>query len=85
MQVLLGDFNAKVGRTNIFKPTLLNRKLHRDSNDNGVRQVNFVTPKDLVVNFKMFSHRNIHTYTCNSPDGTNHNHIGHILIDMRAH
>jgi hypothetical protein len=42
MKILLGDFNAKVGRENIFKPTIRNESLHQNSNDNGVRIVNFV-------------------------------------------
>jgi len=33
MKILLGDFNAKVGRENIFKPTFRNESLHHDSND----------------------------------------------------
>ena len=41
MKILLGDLNAKVGRENIFKPTIGNKSLHQDSNDNGVRIVNF--------------------------------------------
>ena len=45
MKILLGDFNAKVGRENIFKPTIVNKSLHQDSNDNGVRLVNFATSK----------------------------------------
>ena len=40
---LLGDFNAKVGRENVFKPTIGIERLHKDSNDNGVRIVNFAT------------------------------------------
>jgi len=43
MKILFGDFNAKVGRENIFKPTIENESLHRGSNDNGVRTVNFAT------------------------------------------
>jgi len=43
MKILLGDFNAKVERENIFKPTTGNESLHQDSNDNGVRIVNFAT------------------------------------------
>jgi len=41
MKMLLGDFNAKVGRENIFKPTIEQESLHQDSNDNGVRLPNF--------------------------------------------
>ena len=43
MKILLGDFNAKVGRGNTFKPTIGNESLHQDSNDNCVRIVNFAT------------------------------------------
>jgi hypothetical protein len=53
----------KVGRENIFKPTIGNESLHQDSNDNGVRIVNFATLKNLVVKSMMFPHRNIHKYT----------------------
>ena len=34
-------------RENIFKPTIGNEDLHQDSNENGVRIVNFA--KNLVV------------------------------------
>jgi exonuclease III len=56
MKILLGDFNAKLGREDTFKPTIGNESLHEDSNDNGVRVVNFATSKDLVVKSTMFPH-----------------------------
>jgi hypothetical protein len=34
MKILLGDFNAKVGREVIIKPTIGNESLHEISNDN---------------------------------------------------
>ena len=80
MKILLGDFNAKVGRENIFKPTIGNESLHQDSNDNGVRLVNFATSKNLVVKSTTFPHRNIHKCTWTSADGQTHNQIDHILI-----
>jgi hypothetical protein len=49
MKIILGDFNAKVGRENIFKPTIGNESLHEINNDNGDRIVNFATSKSLVV------------------------------------
>jgi hypothetical protein len=64
---------------NIFKPTTGNKSLHQESNDNGVRIVNFVASKNLFVKSTMFPHRNIHKYTWTSPDGKTHNHIDLIL------
>ena len=53
MKMLLGDFHAKMGRENIFKPTVGQESLHQDSNDNGVRLVNFATSKNWVVKSTM--------------------------------
>jgi hypothetical protein len=36
MKILLGDFNVKLGRKAIYKPTTSNESLHQESNDNGV-------------------------------------------------
>jgi hypothetical protein len=53
IKMLLGDFNAKVGKEDIFKPTIGNKTLHETSNDNGVRVVNFATSKNLTVKSTM--------------------------------
>jgi hypothetical protein len=55
MKILLGDLNAEVGRENIFKPTIGNESLHQYSNNNGVRIVNVVTSRNLVVKSAKFS------------------------------
>jgi exonuclease III len=44
-KILLGDFDAKVCRENIFKPKIWNESLCKISDDNGVRVVNFPTSK----------------------------------------
>ena len=85
MKMLLGDFNAKAGKENIFKPTNGQKSLHQDSNDNGVRLIKFATSKNLVVKSTMFPQRNIHKYTWTCPDGKTHNQIDHILTDRRWH
>jgi len=46
MKILLGNFNVKVWREDIFKPTIGNKSLHDICNDNGVRIVNFATSKN---------------------------------------
>jgi exonuclease III len=63
MKMLLGDFNAKVGREDIFKPTIGNDSLHEISNDNEDRAVNFATSKNMTVKSTMFPHFNIHKFT----------------------
>jgi len=83
MKILLGDFNAKVGRENILKPTIGNESLHQDGNDTGVRIVNFATSKSLVLKSTTFQHSNIHKNTWTSPDWKTHNQIDHILIDRK--
>jgi hypothetical protein len=46
MKVPLGDFNAKFGKEDIFKPTIGNESMYHKSNDNGVRITNFPTSKE---------------------------------------
>jgi hypothetical protein len=62
MNILL-DFNAKVGREDIVKPTIGSESLHEISNDTGVRIVNPATYKNLIVKGTMFPHHNIHKLT----------------------
>jgi hypothetical protein len=85
MKILLGDVNAKVGREDIFNPTIGNESLQEISNDNGFRLVNFATSKNLRVKSTMFPHCNIHKYTWTSPDRKSHYQIDHILVDRRRH
>jgi hypothetical protein len=49
MKILMEDFNAKVGREDIFKPVHGNKSLRDASNDNGDRIVNFATSENLIA------------------------------------
>ena len=79
MKILLGDFNAKLGRHDIFKPAMGNESLHEDCNDNGVR---VVKSSDKST---MLPHSSIHKYTWTSPNGKTYNQIGHVLVERRWH
>jgi hypothetical protein len=83
MKILLGDFDAKVGRENIFKLIIGNDILHEGSNGNSIRAVSFATLKNLIVQSTTSPHHNIHKRTWTSPDGVTHNQIGHVLIDRK--
>jgi hypothetical protein len=61
-----------------------NESLHEASNDNGIRIVNFLTSKNLIVKSTIFPHCDIHKHTWTS-DGVTHNQIDHVLIDKRRH
>jgi hypothetical protein len=50
----------------------------------GMRVVNFVTSKNLIVKSTMFLHHNINKFTWTS-DGKTYNQIDHILTDTRWH
>jgi hypothetical protein len=82
---LLEDFNAKVGKEDLFKSTIGYERLHAISNDNGVRVVNFATSKNLTIKITMFPHRNIYKVTWTYLYGRTQNQIDHILIDRRRH
>jgi hypothetical protein len=68
-KILLRDFNDKVHREDIFKPTIGNESLHEISNDNGVGVVKFATSKNLTLKNTMFPHRNITDF------------LGHLLME----
>jgi hypothetical protein len=59
-KILLGNFNAKMGREDVIEQAIGNESLHQDSNDNGDRIINFATSKNLVLKSTLFPHRNIH-------------------------
>jgi hypothetical protein len=80
MKIQFGDFNAKVGRENIFKPKIGNRSLHHNSNDNSVKKSKLCHIKYVVVKSMKFLHQNIHKDTWTYPDGKACNKIDHSLI-----
>jgi len=63
----------------------MNEDLHQDSDDKGVRIVNFATSKYLFINRTMLLHRDIHKNTWTSTDGKTQNQTDRILIDRRWH
>jgi hypothetical protein len=47
MNILLGDFSAKVGKEDLSKLTIRNESLHDISNDSRVSSVNTARSKNL--------------------------------------
>ncbi|KAL4152678.1 hypothetical protein QTP88_000511 [Uroleucon formosanum] len=49
IKILMGDFNAQIGREPLYRPIIGRESLHLISNNNGMRVINFATSKDLVL------------------------------------
>lgn len=49
MIIVLGDFNAKIGREEYFRPTIGLHSLHQTSNNNGCRLIDLATGKGLKI------------------------------------
>jgi hypothetical protein len=54
MNILVVDFNAKVGMEDSFKPIIGNESPHEASNDNRVGVVNFATSKNIILRAQHF-------------------------------
>jgi len=83
VKILLGDFNAKIGQEVEYRPTIGKESLHRTSNDNGTRLVNFATTRNMIISSTTFPHKDIHKETWVSPSGQIKNQIDHVVVDRR--
>ena len=63
IKIILGDFNAKVGKECTYKPTIGNESLHNGTNSNGIKIILFVIYKGLNVRSTTFPHKDIHKET----------------------
>ncbi|XP_025406282.1 uncharacterized protein LOC112680412 [Sipha flava] len=82
-KIIIGDFNAKVGRERIYRPTIGINSLHSESNENGNKLISFAVARNMVISSTMFPHKNIHKQTWISPCGRIKNQIDHIVVDRR--
>ena len=56
VKLVLGDFNAKVGKEEIFGQTVGKFSLHEITNDNGMRLVSFAAAQNMVVANTKYMH-----------------------------
>uniref|UniRef100_A0A2C9LZR5 Endonuclease/exonuclease/phosphatase domain-containing protein n=1 Tax=Biomphalaria glabrata TaxID=6526 RepID=A0A2C9LZR5_BIOGL len=57
IKIVLEDFNAKIGKEPAFRPTLGKESLHEETNNNGIRLVDFASGKGISICTK-FQHKN---------------------------
>ncbi|KAL5251681.1 hypothetical protein ACHWQZ_G014726 [Mnemiopsis leidyi] len=84
IKLVLGDFNARVGRDNEAHPGVIGtHSYHMESNDNGKRMLDFCAMHQLTIGGTLFEHKDIHKTTWKSPNGQTVTQIDHICISKR--
>ena len=80
--LVLGDFNARIGKTfhESFPQTIGRYFYHQETNDNGERLVSLCEISKLISTFHRQPHRNSHMWTWEHPDGVHKAEIDHILL-----
>ena len=83
--ILLGDFNAKIGKEYSNRRVAGRHTLHNITSENGEKLVQLAIVHNLEISSTKFQHRRIHKGTWKAPGQEICNQIDHILIDKEEH
>lgn len=81
--IVLGDFNAKVGREDTYAGVIGKQSPHDITNGNGEMMCYFAAANDLFITGTKFPHKDIHKVTWRVPGREIYNQIDHILVCRR--
>ncbi|XP_055385015.1 uncharacterized protein LOC129614453 [Condylostylus longicornis] len=81
--ILMGDFNAKIGREDHIQKIAGRFSLHQSSNDNGMRLCQFAEEHQLRIKSTSFQRKDIYKGTWRIPGTNSTNQIDHVLISSR--
>jgi len=85
VKMVVGDFNAQIGKEDIFGGTTGKFTIHQTTNENGHKLIQFAALKNLTVESTKFKHLNIHlgTWMHPNPELKSVSQIDHVLVDRR--
>jgi hypothetical protein len=83
VKMVMGHFNAKMGKEDIFIPVVGQYSLHQTCNDNGLKAVDFTMSRNLKICSTYVPHKEIRKCTWISPDGKTSNQIDQVMIEGR--
>jgi hypothetical protein len=78
VKIVLGDFNAQVGKEAVSFPTVGNYILHSLTNYNGSRLIQFAVSRNMIIGSTFHPHRDFHKSTWRSPDSVTSNQMDHL-------
>lgn len=83
VKIVLGDFNAKIGREEVYKSITGGYSLHGKTNENGEKLIQYATESRMKIMSTSFERKSIYKGTWMSPDGKTCNQIDHVLIEAK--
>lgn len=78
--ILVGDFNAMIGKESFVETVAGKHTIHDNSNDNGTKLCNLAAAMNMLIMSTKFEHKREHKVTWLQPGRTTGNQIDHILI-----
>lgn len=84
LKIVLGDFNAQIGKEEIYRPTIGKYSKHSRSNENGKILIDFARRRNMKIKSTYFEHKDIYKGTWISPDQSYTNQIDHALIENKG-
>jgi endonuclease/exonuclease/phosphatase family metal-dependent hydrolase len=81
--ILLGDFNAKIGKEHSNKRVAGRHTLHDITSENGEKLLQLAIAHSLEISSTKFQHRRIHKGTWKVPGQDICNQIDHVLVNKR--
>lgn len=80
--LVMGDFNAKVGKDNAGYEKIMGNESPGKQSENGMIFIEFCDANDLVIGGSVFPHKEAHKLTWTSPKGDK-NQIDHTTINRK--
>lgn len=81
--IVLGDFNARIGKEDHLRQIAGKETIHEKSNDNGERLWNMAMRTNLIIGSTIYKHPSRHKVTWMAPDRKTYTQIDHVLISKR--
>src|SRR3978361_1936150 len=81
--ILLGDFNAQIGKEDYLKQVAGKHTIHERTNDNGQRLCSLAARSNMIISSTKFKHPNRHKVTWIAPDQRICTQIDHVLVIKR--
>jgi hypothetical protein len=67
----------------VYRSTIGKESLHEDSNDNGLRLIDFAIEKKMIIKSTWHALKDVKKETWVSPDGITRNQVDHVIVDRR--